>query len=121
VTIKVCTRTSSKTIDNHREIKFYEHLISLVSQHRGSAYIRDIRDTFEIDGPDGRHLCLVHSPMHMTIRDLEYLNPLRRLPEALLRCILFNILQALSFLHEEAQVIHAGKPLGIEKVCLLTK
>jgi len=102
-------------MDDYPEIKFYKHLISLNSQHNCSGYIRDIRDAFEIDGPKGHHLCLVHSPMHMTIHELRYMMPSRRLPDTLVKCILIHTLKALSFLHEEAQVTHTGEAIGVER------
>ncbi|KAI6889430.1 hypothetical protein KC355_g21460, partial [Hortaea werneckii] len=58
-----------------RELKFYEYIASLGSQHPGQAYIRGLLETFEISGPTGKHLCLVHPPMHMTIADLQHINP----------------------------------------------
>lgn len=50
--------------------------------------------------------------MHMTIRELQYQNPSHRLTEQLLKWTLFNVLSALSFLHDEANVIHTGKTCG---------
>jgi len=53
--------------------------------------------------------------MHMTIRDLQYLNPSHKLNEELLRWTLSNILQALSYLHDEVKVTHAGNPFAFTK------
>lgn len=47
--------------------------------------------------------------MHMTIREFQSLNSSRRLNETLLRWTLSNVLQALAFLHEEAEVVHTGQ------------
>lgn len=47
--------------------------------------------------------------MHMTIQELQYQNRSRRLNEQLLKWTLSNLLNALSFLHDEAKVVHAGK------------
>lgn len=47
--------------------------------------------------------------MHMTIRDLQYMNGSHRLNEPILRWTLSNVLSALAFLHDEAEVIHTGK------------
>ena len=46
--------------------------------------------------------------MHMTIRELQYTNQSHRLNEPLLKWTLYNLLNALSFLHEEANVVHTG-------------
>ena len=109
VTVKVCTRDSKNSARVRRELKFYEHLISLgASRHIGQAFIRGLLGTFEMTGSGGRHLCLVHPPMHMTMRELQYKNPSHKLNETLLKWTMSNLLQALSFLHEEAKVVHSG-------------
>ncbi|KAF2211363.1 hypothetical protein CERZMDRAFT_121572 [Cercospora zeae-maydis SCOH1-5] len=105
VAVKVCTR-EEKGRQNQRELRFYEHISSLDSQHTGRFFIRGLFDTFTVHGPLGEHLCLVQQPMHMTIRELQYQNQSRRLTEELLRWTTSNILRALSFLHDEAGVIH---------------
>ncbi|RMY43820.1 hypothetical protein D0864_15749 [Hortaea werneckii] len=97
------------TIGQDRELKFYEHVASLDSQHLGQAYVRGLLETFEIGGPAGKHLCLVHPPMHMTITELQRQVPSKRLNKDLLNGTLSNLLSALAFLHDEADVVHAGK------------
>ncbi|RMZ81404.1 hypothetical protein DV738_g2284, partial [Chaetothyriales sp. CBS 135597] len=116
--VKVCTRerigqsesAGAPGIVVQRELQFYEHVSGLKSKHIGQAYIRGLLETFELESPagdGGQHLCLVHPPMHMTIRELQFLNPSQRLNEQLLKWTLFNVLSALSFLHDEAGVVHA--------------
>ncbi|KAF2761540.1 hypothetical protein EJ05DRAFT_175998 [Pseudovirgaria hyperparasitica] len=78
------------------------------SQHRGQVYIRGLYGEFELDSPTGKHLCFVHPPMHMTIRQLQYYYPAHKLDVPLLKCTLANVLQELSFLHDEAKVVHAN-------------
>ncbi|KAF1949724.1 non-specific serine/threonine protein kinase [Byssothecium circinans] len=106
VAIKVCTQDVQRSARFHRELQFYEHVSSLSSQHHGQYFIRDLLGTFEITGPTGQHLCLVHPPMHMTIQELQYMNPSHRLDDMLLKWTLSNLLNALSFLHDEANVVH---------------
>jgi serine/threonine protein kinase len=53
--------------------------------------------------------------MHMIIRDLQYMNPSHKLNEKLLRWTLSNILKALSYLHDEVKVTHAGNLLASTK------
>ncbi|KAI9889353.1 MAG: hypothetical protein M1814_005521 [Vezdaea aestivalis] len=45
--------------------------------------------------------------MHMTIRELQLQNPSKRLNKQILNWTLFNLLSALSFLHDVAKVVHA--------------
>ncbi|RMY20723.1 hypothetical protein D0865_16671, partial [Hortaea werneckii] len=104
VSVKVCTNHGAASMGRDRELKLYEHVASLGSQHPGQAHIRGLLETFEISGPTGKHLCLVHPPMHMTLADLQRQNPSKRLNKELLNWTLFNLLGALSFLHYEANV-----------------
>lgn len=46
--------------------------------------------------------------MHMTIRELQYHNPSKRLNKQILNWTLFNLLSGLTFLHDEAKVVHTG-------------
>ncbi|MCJ1367849.1 hypothetical protein MMC16_006985 [Acarospora aff. strigata] len=106
VAIKVCTRDADQSAPIHREMQFYKHVSLLDSQHHGQRFIRGLFGTFKITGPTGQHLCLVHPPMHMTIQELQYRNQSRRLNEQLLKWTMSNLLKALSFLHDEAKVVH---------------
>lgn len=108
VAVKVCTRDGIGSPRQDRELKFYEHVSSLNSQRPGQTYVRGLLETFEINGPTGSHLCLVQPPMHMTIGELQRQNPSKRLTKQLLNWTLFNLLSALSFLHDEAKVTHTG-------------
>ncbi|KAI7313744.1 hypothetical protein KC315_g11571 [Hortaea werneckii] len=104
VSVKVGTSHGAGPMRQDRELKFYEHVASLGSQHPGGTYIRGLLETFEISGPTGKHLCLVQPPMHMTVAELQRQNPTRRLDKELLNWTLFDLLSALSFLHDEAKV-----------------
>lgn len=46
--------------------------------------------------------------MHMTIQELQRQNTSKRLNKQILNWTLFNLLSALSFLHDEAKVTHTG-------------
>lgn len=106
--MKVCIRDEVGSLRNDRELKFYEHVSSLSSEHHGQAFIRGLLETFRISGPTGEHLCLIQPPMHMTMQELQRQNPSKRFNKQILNGTLFNLLSALSFLHDEAKVIHAG-------------
>ncbi|RMZ70994.1 CMGC SRPK kinase [Pyrenophora seminiperda CCB06] len=106
VAVKICTRDAENSAQLNRELNFYEHASSMESRHRGSAYIRGLYGEFKLDGPTGNHWCLVHPPMHMTIRQFQYQNLARKLTVPLLKWTLTNVLRALSFLHDVAKVVH---------------
>ena len=111
VTIKVCTLEAARSRRLQRELQFYEHVSSIDSKHVGTAFIRPLFEVFEIGTPAGQHLCFVHPPMHMTVRELQYKNPSHRLSEPLMKWILLNTFRAFSFLHDEAHVVHTGMNL----------
>lgn len=46
--------------------------------------------------------------MHMAIRELQYRDSSHRPNKLLLRWTLFNLLNALFFLHDEANVVHTS-------------
>jgi hypothetical protein len=61
-----------------------------------------------VDGPDGRHRCLVHAPLWESVLTFLHRNPVRRLPTPIVAFILKNLFLALDFLHAECEIIHTG-------------
>nr|POE62422.1 serine/threonine-protein kinase srpk [Quercus suber] len=90
----------------HREVPIYDHINSLNSQHGGRHHVRQMLDSFEITGPDGKHTCLVHEALGMNMDELRELVPEEMFAPDLVRQTLRDILRAMHFLHEEAHVIH---------------
>lgn len=88
----------------------YNKLASLRSSHTGHSYIRKLLDSFDVVRPNGnRHLCLVHTPLHMTLRDLQRLGGKPRpLPPDMVKSVLRYLLLAVDFLHVEANMTHCG-------------
>lgn len=100
-----------------RELPIYKHINSLPpSPHGGRQNVRSLLDSFDVEGPHGHHKCLVNQPLGITfgqLRDFYFSGgPLGAdVTRTLLRCIL----DGLSFLHEEAHVIHTGEPEDFDK------
>lgn len=90
-----------------REFKIYEHLAKIESAHTGQSLIRELYDSFEVEGYGGKHRCLIFQPMHMTLLEMMRLNP-RPFDLPLLKMTLRRLLLALDFLHTEADTIHTG-------------
>jgi hypothetical protein len=105
VSLKICTTESA----DNQEYRVYSQLSLTNSTHPGQIHIRNLFDTFDISGPHGRHLCLVHAPMHLTLCEFIRRTPARRSSKAFLRMILRDLLSALDFLHTEANIVHTGK------------
>jgi len=93
-----------------RELPIYEHINNLQSEHEGRNHVRRLLGTFELEGPHGTHMCLVHQPLGLTFGELRKLNPDVCLPPGFTRSLFSHILIGLHFLHQEAGIIHTGKP-----------
>lgn len=105
--VKVSTSLSKHPTATHRELRIYEHLAKVKSAHPGRSLIRELYDAFELEGPAGKHQCLVQQPMHMTVLEMMRLNS-KPFNMPLLKMTLGRILSALDYLHTEAEIIHAG-------------
>ncbi|KFY09136.1 hypothetical protein V492_05586, partial [Pseudogymnoascus sp. VKM F-4246] len=92
----------------NREADIYTHIQSLSSPHEGRAYIRNLHEAFELEGPEGgrKHWCLVHAPLGISLRDYQDTFPGSKYPVGVLKGVVRRLLHALDFLHREAAVIH---------------
>jgi hypothetical protein len=73
-------------------------------------------DSFEITGPHGRHHCLVHELLGMSLYDLEMRARNRAFNKDVLRTSTAQLLAALDFLHTQACIIHTGKQFRLLSV-----
>lgn len=100
----------------NREQAIYESLATLTSwsQHQGCLHIRPMIETFELARGNGDvHICLVHPPLQCTLFDFQRLGSTaasspRALPEYLVKYVMKVLLEALDFLHTEANFTHCG-------------
>ncbi|KAF5540723.1 CMGC SRPK kinase [Fusarium mexicanum] len=110
VALKIYVHTSRF----HREIPVYDSLSSILakSTNPGRNNIRQLLDSFDISGPDGRHKVLVMQPAQMSLRDFKQVfRPDGGFDENLVRGAIPELLEALEFIHEEAQLVHTGNLL----------
>ncbi|RDH36245.1 CMGC protein kinase [Aspergillus welwitschiae] len=87
----------SGTTDKNHELDVYERMNAIKTDHAGQALIRKLWDHFFLEGSHGRHICLVHQPLGLSVDQFLYFFPGR-------------VLGVVDFLHTEAQVIHTGDP-----------
>jgi serine/threonine-protein kinase SRPK3 len=92
----------------HRELPIYTHINAIKTDHDGQKNLRKLLDSFEITGPHGKHICLVHEVLSMSMEDLRRYSPNRELSAELIRECFSYVLRALDFLREEAHVVHTG-------------
>lgn len=95
----------------HRERLAYEHLYGGQWTLPGCLHLRQLTRAFEIARSDGpSHLCLVHPPLHTSLFSFQKLHgKIRPLPALLAKHITKYVLEALDFLHREANISHCGK------------
>lgn len=91
------------------EINIYKRIEGASKSHPGRRAIRSLLDSFDLQGPDGVHRCLVHPPMFESAWAFLHRNPIQRLPAPVLAFILQRLFLALDFLHTECKIIHTGK------------
>ncbi len=90
------------------ELNMYARISGRATKHPGRAAVRSMLDSFNIQGPEDTHQCLVHVPLFENVFQLLHRNPIRRLPQTIVAFILQRVLLALDYLHTECQVIHTG-------------
>ncbi|PWY70873.1 U4/U6 small nuclear ribonucleo protein PRP4 [Aspergillus sclerotioniger CBS 115572] len=82
--------------ERDHELKIYNHI----------QFIRKLLNHFFIDGPHGRHICLVHEPLGMNTSDLLHSIPGKTMTLELMKPAIRQLLRALDFMHSVAGVIH---------------
>ncbi|QKX62770.1 uncharacterized protein TRUGW13939_09935 [Talaromyces rugulosus] len=66
--------------ETNHEVEIYERINTVPTTHPGKRFIRQLFDHFSIEGPHGRHTCLIHEPLGMNT-DLQLKNLLLPSPD----------------------------------------
>jgi hypothetical protein len=101
---------SNAALGNHvsDELKMYQRIAKDPKGHPGRQAIRSLLDSFDVDGLEEPHRCLVHPPLGDNLSTFLRRNPVRRLPKPILAFVLYRLFLALDYLHRECQIIHTG-------------
>ena len=78
-----------------------------------SPHLTRLYDHFEIDGPHGRHLCLVLPVLSETVSSFRRSAPSKLLDPPKVKIIIAEVVQALVQLHA-ADIIHTGQCFKIQ-------
>ncbi|KAI8712043.1 Protein kinase domain-containing protein [Fusarium sp. LHS14.1] len=112
----------------HRELPFYEDLNKLQpSKHIGAENIRKLLDSFQVSGSHGNHIVLTLQVSQMSLRDMDTVFMKGRgFEEDFVKSAIKELLQAVDFLHTEAQAVHTdihpgNLLLGLEDNSLFKK
>ncbi|KAK5745971.1 hypothetical protein LTR17_001101 [Elasticomyces elasticus] len=102
----VAIKIYANDLPTNRELPIYKHLSSLPTKHIGGRNVRQLFESFEIAGPDGKHTCLVHEACGQSLSQLMKLMPGKLFQTNILRQMMRPILNGLQYLHSEAKIIH---------------
>jgi hypothetical protein len=105
-------------VERNHEINIYDRINSTKTNHLGRKFIRKLLRNFSIEGPYGRHTCLVHEPLGLSVDLFLSFMPKRVLTLEDLKPCLRQILGVLDFLHSEAHIIHTGKDFSAKNHCI---
>ncbi|KAK2853215.1 hypothetical protein FQN49_005290 [Arthroderma sp. PD_2] len=107
VTLKIFIKSTSMGQQLDDELKMYKRIEQGTEFHPGRGAVRSLHDSFDVDGPEEKHRCLVHPPLWESVLTLLHRNPVRRLPSPVLASVLQRLFLALDYLHTECKIIHA--------------
>lgn len=106
VALKLYVRSETAEDELNTEIGIYERIKNSSKDHLGRSAVRSLLDTFVVNGPSGRHRCLVHQPLWESALKLKHRNDVRRLPKPVIAFLLKRLFHALDYLHGECHVAH---------------
>lgn len=113
VTLKIYASGGCQTA---REVAALKHINSVLTasqhvKHIGKASIRTLLGQFQISHPTSSRTnsCLIFDPLGVSLADARELVFGGRMPINLVKSVAFYMLQALDFLHRQANLVHGGK------------
>jgi serine/threonine-protein kinase SRPK3 len=86
------------------------------STHPGRNHVTYLKNHFELEGPTGKHVCMVMPLLGDSIAEKATTGHIMRIPPPTVRNIAKQMLEALDFLHSECGIIHTDlQPSNILK------
>lgn len=105
VALKITTNNASSA-GHEREVE--EHISTVDPSHRGRSLIRTSLDSFEVQGLEGSHLCLVYPPLREPLSMYQQRFEDRKMPLPLIKTYIRALLTGLDYLHKECRTAHTG-------------
>ncbi|KAE8137298.1 kinase-like domain-containing protein [Aspergillus pseudotamarii] len=109
VVVKIYITGQSR--NHERELHIYKHMDMVETKHPGRNFLRKLLDHFYIQGPHGRHVCLVHEPLGTSADVLVKMSPGHVMTLDDMKPGIRQLLIALDFLHSECHIIHTDLQL----------
>ena len=76
--------------------------------HHGRHFVRVLLDSFPLQGPYNKHLCLVFEPLREPLWLVRQRFTTRTIPSDILKILAQMLLHGLDYLHSECHIIHGG-------------
>lgn len=105
VALKI-TNSNKHTPDAECEIE--SHIAKTDPTHRGYPLLRTFLECFEVNSPEGRHLCLAYEPMREPIWLFRRRFNNDRIPLLIMKTYILFLLAGHDYLHETCRVVHTG-------------
>ena len=78
-----------------------------IQNDRSVEGVAKLQDDFEVEGPNGLHLCFVFIPLGSDVTAVRMDSPNKTLKPYIVKKIIYDITGALAGLHE-AKIVHTG-------------
>lgn len=108
VTLKVCIQDGTSTSPIRNEIETLRHLAKSPREHPGSSYARFAKEIFEVEGPTGRHSCIVSTPQGCSLWALQSMFPEGKVPAEVVLYVVQRLLGCVNWLFCDCDIIHTG-------------
>ncbi len=105
VAVKIIVADASNTSS---ETRILRHLSNSQPNHTGKSYVSPILDEFCIDGPNGRHLCLVSEPARCNVAASKEASTNWMFPIGIARAVATQAVLELQDIHS-CDVVHGGE------------
>ncbi|OAA68212.1 protein kinase-like protein [Niveomyces insectorum RCEF 264] len=109
------------TLKHSQELQVYQHLASFAKsqdssdpkkdvsdnnkEHPGRKHVRELKDSFTLQGPHGEHIVFIMTPLGMSLQTLQEMQKEGIFQQILVTQSLTQVMLGLAFLHN-ADVIH---------------
>ena len=111
VALKILTLDASDEGDEPSEPDILQHVSKAVpidKTHTGRQFISKLLSSFQIDGPGGKHICLVQIPLRENLKTFLNRTPGYKFPLPFFKPLLVQLFYALDYLHTTCNVVHTG-------------
>ncbi|KAI9373394.1 kinase-like protein [Aspergillus egyptiacus] len=105
-TIVALKIASNNTTSAGHEHEIEDHISSVYPSHRGHSVIRTLLDSFQVQGPEGSHSCLVYPPMREPLSIYQRCFDVGKMPLPLIKTYIRALLTGLDYLHKECWIVH---------------